>query len=733
MNTSLELPVDEQLGPGQTDATPKNVYANSLSLSLGANKIQPQHHERLAVVYVRQSSPQQVLNHRESRELQYKLADRAVELGWNRERVVVIDDDQAQTASTMEGRFGFQHLLAEVSLNHVGLVLGMEMARLARCNKDWHQLLEVCALFDTLLYDHDGLYDASHYNDRLVLGLKGTMSEAELHILNTRMQQGRRNKAGRGELFSTLPCGYVQLPSGEVSKDPDEQARSVVDLVFRKFEQLQSGHALLRYLVSEDIRLPFRGRSRTDREQLQWRRPNLAKLMDMLHHPAYAGAYVHGRRPVDPKRKKPGTRNSGQRLVPMEQWEFLIRDRLPAYISWEQYLKNQQRIAENNTQKSPGPPREGISLLSGLIVCGRCGYHMQVRYHGPKPYYYCLGGYAHEGTRTTCQLIGGPGLDNTLAEQAMKVLQPASLELSLRAADNVEQERRALHQHWQQRLERAAYDVDRARRQYDAVEPENRLVARELERQWEAALIEQRTLGEEYRRFQSERPDRLSADQRTAIMSLACDIPALWQAASTSNADRQRLIRHLVDRVVVEVQGESEIVDCAIHWKGGYQSQHEVIRPVKKYEQLRDYVRLKGRITELRKQGWTIADIAKQLNKEGLRTPRGGRHNVDSVRQFIFRFEQNTRLPDLPADEWWIHNLAREISVPWSTLNGWRTRGWLTVRKTKGVRKLCWIAWADAEELARLRRLRDYESGNKPYPTELTTPKLRSENGRQHC
>jgi len=728
MNTSLEFLVDEQGVPGRTNVLRKHVDANS-HLLLGVNKIQPQHYERLAVVYVRQSSPQQVLDHRESRELQYKLAERAVELGWSRERVIVIDDDQAQTASTMEGRLGFQRLLAEVSLNHVGLVLGMEMNRLARCNKDWHQLLELCALFDTLLYDHDGLYDASHYNDRLVLGLKGTMSEAELHILKTRMQQGRRNKAERGELFSTLSCGYVQLPSGEITKDPDEQARSVVDLVFRKFEELQSGHALLRYLVRQNIRLPFRLRSGANRGQLQWRCPNLPKLLDMLHHPLYAGAYVHGRRPIDPKRKKPGKRNSGQKLVPMEQWEVLIPDRLPAYITWQQYLKNQQKIAENDTQrKSPGPPREGASLLSGLIVCGRCGYHMSVRYNGRKPYYYCLGGYEHEGTSTTCQTIGGLGLDDMVAEQAMKVLQPAALELSLKAVENVEQERRELHQHWRQRLERAQYEADRARRQYDAVEPENRLVARELERQWEAALIEKRKLDEQYHRFQSERPARLSNDQRTAIMSLASDIPALWKAASTSNADRQRVIRHLVDHVVVEVQGTSEVVDCTIHWKGGYQSQHEVIRPVKRHEQLRDYDRLKDRITELRRQGWKMADIAEQLNKEGLRTSRGGYHNVDSVRQFVFRFEQDTRLPDLPADEWWIHDLAREISVPWGTLNGWRRKGWLVGRKAKGVRRLCWIAWADAEELTRLRRLRDYRSGNKPYPTELTTPKVRSEN-----
>jgi hypothetical protein len=479
--------------------------------------------------------------------------------------------------------------------------------------------------------------------------------------------------------------------------------------------------------VSEDIQLPFRVRSGANRGQLHWRRPNLNKLLDTLCNPIYAGVYVYGRRPVDPKRKKPG--NSGQRLVPMEQWQVIIPDRLPAYITWEQYTKNQQRLAANKTYpNSPGPPREGISLSSGLIVCGRCGYRMQVRYNGTKPYYYCLGGYSHEGTGTTCQSISGPVLDSMVAEQAMKVLQPASLELSLRAAENVEQERRELHQHWRQRLERADYEVDRARRQYDAVEPENRLVARELERQWEAALLEKRKLDEQYDRFQSERPERLSTDQRAAVMSLASDIPALWKAASTSNGDRQCVIRHLVDRLVVEVQGESEVVDCTIHWKGEFESQHELIRPVRSYKQMRDYDRINTLITELRQQRWKMEDIAEQLNKEGWRTTRLGRHTPYSVRQFVFRFEQDNQRTPLSADEWWMHDLARQLSVPWGTINGWRRKGWLVSRQVKGLRKLCWIAWADAEELDRLKRLRDYQSGNKPYPSELTTPLPKASN-----
>lgn len=727
MNAPLKLADDQPPVPVRSDKARKNLNASTRHLSLGGNKIQPQHLERLAVVYVRQSTAQQVLDHRESRELQYKLVDRAVDLGWSRERVSVIDDDQAQTASTIEGRLGFQRLLAEVSLNHVGLVLGMEMNRLARCNKDWHQLLEVCALFDTLLYDNDGLYDASNYNDRLVLGLKGTMSEAELHILKTRMQQGRRNKAERGDLITSLPFGYVRMPSDEVAKDPDEQARGVVDLLFRKFEELQSAGSLLRYLVSEGIRLPFRARSGANRGQLDWRPPNLNKLIDTLGNPTYAGVYVYGRRPVDPKRKKPG--DSGQRLVPMEQWQVMIPDRFPAYITWDQYTKNQQRLAANKIhRKSPGPTREGSALLPGLIVCGRCNYRMQVRYNDQKPYYYCLGGYLRQGTGKICQSISGPVLDDVVVEQLIKVLEPASLELSLKAAENIEQDRRELHQHWRHRLERAEYEVERARRQYDVVEPENRLVARELERQWETALLEKRKLDEQYDRFQSERPDRLSSDQRGTIMSMAADIPAIWKATSTGDADRQRIVRYLVDHLTVEVQGETEFVDCTVHWKGGYESRHELLRPVRSYRQMRDYDRMNALINEMRKQGRKMDDIAAQLNKEGWRTTRLGPHTPYSVRQFIFRFEQDNERRPLGIDEWWLHDLARELSIPWGTINGWRKKGWFVSRQERGLRKLCWIACVGADELDRLRRLRDYSSGNKPYPSELTTPKPKAQN-----
>ena len=295
---------------GELDATPSP--AQSLSLAFGSSKIVDRHHERLAIVYVRQSDPHQVLQHRESKELQYNLADRAVALGWPRDRVLVIDEDQGQSARSAANRHGFQRLLTEVALDHVGLVLGFQMSRLARPCKDWHQLLELCARFGTLLTDLDGMYDPADYNDRLLLGLKGTMSEAELHMMCQRMHQGRSNKARRGELFTHVPIGYVRDESGQAVLDPDEAVHAVVHLVFDKFDELGSAGAVLRYLVAHEVRIGIRRHDGPMRGQLEWRRPCGNTLLSMLHHPIYAGAYSHGRRPIDPRRQVPGRRSTGR-------------------------------------------------------------------------------------------------------------------------------------------------------------------------------------------------------------------------------------------------------------------------------------------------------------------------------------------------------------------------------------------------------------------------------------
>jgi DNA invertase Pin-like site-specific DNA recombinase len=722
-------------------AAPPSVRSEAgLFPAFGLSKIGPRHLERRALVYVRQSSPQQVLEHRESAALQYGLARRARELGWPGDRVEVIDEDQGRSGSTAEGRLGFQRLLAEVGLDRVGIILGVEMSRLARSCKDWHQLLELCALFGTLLADQDGLYDPTDFNDRLLLGLKGTMSEAELHILRGRMDQGRRNKARRGELFSHPPAGYVRLPSGEMALDPDEQARAVVRLIFDQFDELGTLNAVLRYLVRHGIRLGVRSHSRERRGELEWRRPNRQTLRNLLHHPIYAGAYAYGRRPVDPRRKVPGRPATGRRVASHAQCEVLLQDRLPAYITWERYLANLRHLAENQARAARrGAPRGGHALLAGLLVCGRCGRRMLVAYSGPgrRLTYRCSRGQSDYGA-PPCQSLAGRGLNECVARQVLQALAPAALELSLAAADAIEAERARLGEHWRQRRERAAYEAERAARQYHAVEPENRLVARELERRWEEALAGQRDLQEAYQRFAREQPTPLGALERAAIQDLAGDIPALWGAAGTSASDRQEVVRHLVERVIVAVEGDSERVGVTVHWAGGYTSRQEILRPVARYEQAADYPRLLARVGELRAEGRPARAIADCLNREGWRPPkRRATFTAGMVRQLAGRLEQPGPRPRrertaglLGEHEWWFDDLARALGMPQPTLYSWIRRGWVHARQLAGGAQGRWVLWADAEECERLRRLRTCPRSWETRPTreELIVPKARPKN-----
>jgi DNA invertase Pin-like site-specific DNA recombinase len=610
-------------------------------LPLRSTKIQDRHLERLSIVYVRQSTPQQVFDNRESRERQYGLADCAVGLGWPRQRVLIIDEDQGQSGKTTEGRDGFHRLLAEVTMDHVGLVLGLEMSRLARSSKDWHHLLEVCAVFGALLADQDGVYEPRDPNDRLLLGLKGTMSEFELITMRNRLERGRLNKAERGELFVTAPIGYVKLPAGGVAQDPDEQVRAVVDLIFDKFDELGSIYALFHYLVRNGIQIGIRARGGAAKGQLEWHRPSPPSLWQLLRHPIYAGAYAFGRRALDPRRRDPGGR-AVKRWLPMEEWKVLKRDVLPAYISWDRYLANLRRLSENRSRaESVGTARRGTALLSGLIVCGTCGLRLQTSYrHKDKAYYRCTR-HLKRGGEQKCYGIKAAVVDGVVAEEVLRGLQPAALELSLQAMQDIEKERERLNRHWQQQLERARYEVDRARRQYDAVDPENRLVARTLEQRWEEALRRQQQVQEEYDRFSREQPPGLTEGERQRVLALSADLPALWEAAQTTAADRKEIVRCVVQRVVVQVRCDSEVVGITIHWKGGFSSDHQAERPVKQYKQMEGYEQLLEHIADLRRDGCTSAEVAQRLNEEGYRTPsRRGDFHPELVRKLLSRQRQ---------------------------------------------------------------------------------------------
>ena len=702
---------------------PLNVSVSPTSSS----KILPGHLEKLAIVYVRQSSHQQILDHRESTARQYAFADQAAAFGWPRKRILTIDEDLGKSARTVEERSGFQRLISEVTLNHVGMVLGLEMSRLARSSKDWHAFFEMCAIFGTLIADEDGVYDGNDPNDRLLLGLKGIMSEMELHIMRNRLERGRDFKAQRGELFFSVPTGYLRLPTGEVDFDPDEQAREVVRLIFDKFDEQGTIYGLFHWLIRNNIRLPIRLQSGARKGQLDWRRTNIATLAQILRHPIYAGAYSFGRRPTDPKRRF-SPKSHYRPSVPMEQWKVLLRDRLPAYISWERYLKNLERIKQNrNWSECKGAPRSGVALLSGLLACGTCGRRMRTLYmtHGRAQY-----GCNHAlltGKEPRCHGLAGRTLDALVAQQALRALEPAAVELSMRAHADVEQERKRLEKHWQQRRQRARYDVELAERRYQAVDPENRLVAANLEKRWEELLSQEKQLQEEYDRFVRQAPASLSPEERARITALATDIPALWNAPGTTNADRKQIVRCLVERVEVHVRKDSEYAAVTIRWAGGFESQHEIVRPVRNYEQLRDLEPLLKRAQELREGGHTIPQIAGQLNAEGFHTPTGrGPIKASMVNQLLRRrgIITNERADDelLGQDEWWLSDLANELKTNQAKLLDWTNRGWVHGRKTPA--QGFWILWADKGEIRRLRELiARSKPGKNRRATDLKEPK----------
>jgi DNA invertase Pin-like site-specific DNA recombinase len=684
-----------------------------MSEPLRSPKLRPWHLDRVAIVYVRQSTPQQVLDHKESTARQYALADRAVALGWTRDRVTTIDDDLGKSGQSIEGRPGFQRLLAEVALDRVGLIIGLEMSRLARCCKDWHQLLELCGRYRVLLADADGVYDPTDHSDRLLLGLHGVMNEAELHVLKQRMYQGKLNKARRGESLGLPPLGYLRAPTGEWVIDPDEQVQAVVRLVFDQFDREATAQGLLRFLVHHQIRIPVRLAGGPGKGQLEWRRPNRATLQNLLRHPSYAGAYRFGHRSVDPRWKQPGRPHTGKSTRRPEDCLVLIRDRLPAYISWERFEANQQRLAANrNLPGTPGAPRNGPAMLAGLVRCGRCGRRLAVRYSGPKNRlaYTCTRG-ASDYAEPRCQgLSNGTALDDLVAGQLLAAVQSAALEASLAAVAGVERQRAELTRQWQLRRERAAHEVDRACRQYQACEPENRLVGRELERRWEDALKAQRQLGDEYDRWQRAAPAELSDGALSSIRALAADLPAVWSAATTTPADRQRIARLLLERVVVTVDKASERVDATLHWVGGVVRPHTIARPVTRYSRQSDYPQLVARLQELCPGRLNATAIAGRLNAEGFRPPK---RTSQFTRDMVLRLTAHLGLARRPRpgseaglgpDEYRPMGLARRLGIDRDTVRRWRRAGWLNLRRDDEGH---YVIWADAGELRRLRELHD--------------------------
>ncbi|MGQ0849062.1 MAG: recombinase family protein [Actinomycetota bacterium] len=519
-----------------------------------ATKVTAHHLDRLAFLYVRQSTLRQVIHHTESATRQYALRQRAVALGWSSDQIVTIDSDQGHSGASAADREGFQRLVAEVGMGRAGIVLGLEVSRLARNNADWHRLLEISGLSGTLICDEDGLYDPADFNDRLLLGLKGTMSEAELHFIRARLLGGQLSKARRGELKMALPIGLVYDPADHVVLDPDVGVRDAVSHLFTAFARTGSARAVVQTFAEEGLLFPVRIRTGTRKGELAWMPLKHWRVLRTLHNPRYAGAFAYGRT----RQTKTPDGKVGFETRPREDWIALISDAHPGYISWEQFEANQKTLHANAQAHGPdrhaGPAREGPALLQGLVICGRCGRRMTIRYHQrggvEVPDYQCIGEAIQTGARR-CLTIPGASVDQAIGSLLLETVTPLTLEVALTVSAELEARAAEADALRRGQVERARHRADLARRRYLAVDPDNRLVADSLEADWNDSLRALQAADDDYQKATAAAQAALTEEHKARIRRLATDFPALWSNPATPQRDRKRMVRLLLDDVTL--------------------------------------------------------------------------------------------------------------------------------------------------------------------------------------
>lgn len=643
--------------------------------TLAHQKVATRHLKRSAYLYIRQSTLRQVFENTESTERQYALRQRAVALGWPQEQIVVIDSDQGQSGASAAGRDGFQQLVADVGLGRAGIVMGLEVSRLARNSSDWHRLLEICALTDTLILDEDGIYDPAHFNDRLLLGLKGTMSEAELHILRARLRGGVLNKARRGELESPLPIGFCYDARDRVVLEPDKQVQQSIRTFFDMFRRTGSATATVRAFREQGLKFPRRARSGPATGEILWGELEHSRALWLLHNPRYAGAFFFGR-----TRQRKAAPQRFQRLA-REEWIALIQGAHAGYISWDEF-ENNQRCLLQNTQaygqdRRRSPPREGPALLQGVVLCGRCGERMTVRYEQQSqrrsPVYVCQ----RDGIKNAqpiCQSMPGAAIDAAIGQLLVRAVSPMALEVALKIQDELQTRSEETDRLRAKHVERARYEADLARRRYMQVDPGNRLVADELEAEWNAKL---RELEQAQQTYEQQRKSDLAAvtpEQRARVLALATDFPKLWHSSQTSDRERKRMLRLLIEDVTL-IKGN----DLTVHvrFRGGTTQTLHLPKPLPAWELRRTPAQIVSTIDQLLNEHGE-REVAEILNQRGLRAGNGGAFSE----RIVYYIRQIYKLPDrytrlrarglLTQKE-----IARKLHVLPLTIRVWRRRGLL--------------------------------------------------------
>ena len=642
-------------------------------------KVSAGHLKRNAFLYVRQSSLRQVRENTESAARQYALRQKATELGWHADQIVVIDEDQALSAASSAEREGFQRLVAEVGMGHAGLVLGLEVSRLARCCSDWHRLLEICALTETLILDEDGLYDATHFNDRLLLGLKGAMSEAELHILRARLRGGALNKAARGELAFRLPTGYVRDADERTVIDPDQQIQQAVRLLFDTFRQVGSAHGTVRLFRERNLKFPTRLQRGLRKGEVVWEPLTCGRTASVLRNPCYAGAYAYG---VSHESK----RADGQRqykLLPREEWHTFLPDAHEGYISWEQYEANRRQLAANTRKHRLCPPGDGPALLQGIAVCGLCGGRMSIRYQqrrgGIYPTYDCHG-LSNTQALPICQFIPGDHIDRAIGELLLEVISPAALEVALSVQEEVERRCEEVDRIRRQEVERAQYEADMARRRYMQVDPDNRLVAGTLEAEWNQKIEALAVAQEQYERQRAADRSLLNGDTRDRVLALATDFPALWNNPKTPNRERKRLVRLVIEDVTLI---KAEEVSVHVRFRGGATRSFTLPRLKSAQEEHRTPEEVVREIDRLLDEH-TCGETAAILNERGLRSGMGKRFHAYRVSRIQDAYKLPSRLDRLRRKGLLTHGeLCARLGISQSQLGHLTRRGALPVRRHK--------------------------------------------------
>jgi len=639
-------------------------------------KVTASHLQRGAFLYIRQSSPRQVLENIESTERQYALQQRAVALGWTMSQITVVDSDQGQSGETAADREGFQKLVTEVSMGRAGIVLGLEVSRLARNCADWHRLLEICGLSDTLILDEDGIYHPADFNDRLLLGLKGEMSAAELHVIRSRLRGGLLNKAKRGELAMQLPLGLAYDDAGRVVLDPDQQVQQAFRLLFETFRRVGTAFGVVRVFCQQGLGFPRGGVP----GEWKWGELEHHQVLRILRNPRYAGAYFYGR---TKHRKKVTGRGTMCSRLPREQWHTLILDAHPGYISWREYEENLRRLSENAQSHGMAnrrcPPREGPALLQGLVICGRCGGRMTVSYHCRKdrlaPYYWCAGRKESDQVmHGVCQHIGGGNIDQAIGDLLVEVVNPLALEVALAVRSELEARWEETDRLRRTQVDRARYEAELARRRFLRVDPDNRLVAASLESDWNQKL---RVLAEAEQHYERQRDNRsLDPNQRKQVLSLATDFPRLWRDPNTSHRDRKRMVRLLIEDVTLRKANQIEV---SVRFRGGVHKTFSLPCPLNYVQSRKHSSEVIAEIDRLL-DDHNHGEIATILNTKGCKTGGGVDFDAATVGRIRIAYGLKSRYQRLrDRGLLTLSEIANKLKVSAGTIRRWQHRGLLRV------------------------------------------------------